>query len=446
MIVGLDRDAFAARSTWRRRQPSGIDRIVIIDDYSMARGGTTTLALLSARLFRELGIPVTYICGDDGDNLELEALDVSVFPLKRRDLLNAKPAEVILSGIHNGYVAQMIQAWIGANDTPNTVYHVNGWSKILSPAVFGALASVAKRCVVHAHDFFAACPNGAFFDYQAQAVCSRRPLSAACMVTACDKRSYSHKLWRAARGANVFHQLRRRGEFGRIILLHDKMRDFFLHSGYAADRFRTIRNPTAFLSSERVDVENNDEFFFIGRLDEEKGVEDAIAATRRAGVRLCVIGDGPLMPKVLAAGAHVRSLGWLSHAEMARHIREARALVMPSRYPEPFGLVAIEAARSGIPVIMSQDAFLADEMTAAGIALSCDTRDEQAFANALSVLRDMPQSELQNMSERAFALSPELAMTHAGWRDALLQEYRALLSPQDAYASIDNSPMQGVLA
>ena len=164
------------------------------------------------------------------------------------------------------------------------------------------------------------------------------------------------------------------------------MASFFLRAGYPAERLTTIRNPIAPLSIERVEAETNDEFVFIGRLDEEKGVEDAVAATRRAGARLCVIGDGPLMERVAASGDHVQD----RRLAVARGDRpdhsQARALLMPSRYPEPFGLVAIEAAGSGLPVIMSRGAFLAEEMERAGIALSCDTTDERAFADTLTTI------------------------------------------------------------
>lgn len=407
---------------------TGLDRVVIIDDYSTARGGATALSLLSAKLFRGLDISVTYICGDDGVNPELADIGVSVMPLHGRDLMNAERTKAFFSGIYNVYAARMIAAFILANDTPNTAYHVHGWSKILSPAIFNALVPVARRCVVHAHDFFMACPNGAFFDYQAQETCIRRPLSISCMATACDKRSYRHKLWRAARSSNIVRLLRNRGEFGRIILPHEKMASFFLKAGYRAQRLKTVRNPVTRLSAERVCAESNDEFIFVGRLDEEKGVEDAVAATRKAGARLCVVGDGPLMKRVATAGEHVRALGWKSHAEIGPIIRQASALLMPSRYPEPFGLVAIEAAACGVPVIMSESAFLAEEMVTAGIALSCNTQDEQSFSDTLTTFRRMPNNEVRLMSERAFRLSRNLASTHEEWRDALLAQYNSLTS------------------
>ncbi|MGO6686258.1 glycosyltransferase family 4 protein [Rhizobium leguminosarum] len=423
-----------------------IDRVVIIDDYSVARGGATALAVLSAKLFRELDIPVTYICGDDASNAELVALGVSMVGLNSRDLLSAERAKAFVTGIHNGAAVRMVANWIAANDTANTVYHVHGWHQILSPAIFRALLPVARRCVVHAHDFFTACPNGAFFDYQAQEICLRRPLGGSCIATACDKRSYSHKLWRAARGSNILRLLKDRADFGRIILLHEKMASFLVGAGYRPERLTTIRNPVAPLSIKRIEAETNDEFVFIGRLDEEKGIEDAVAATRKAGVRLCVIGDGPLMPLVAASGDHVRAVGWQSHAEIGPTIRKARALLMPSRYPEPFGLVAIEAARSGLPVIMSRSAFLAEEMQRVGMAIACDTADESAFADTLTRFSQMPSHEVRAMSEQAFLKSPDLASTHEEWRDALLSEYHSLISTNVVSQLTDGVAIQGVLS
>jgi hypothetical protein len=55
-----------------RNSPAILERIVIIND--VATRGATGLALLSIRLLRAAGIPVTMITGDDGANAELAAL------------------------------------------------------------------------------------------------------------------------------------------------------------------------------------------------------------------------------------------------------------------------------------------------------------------------------------------------------------------------------------
>src|SRR5262245_48998769 len=85
----FDSRIYRPRSGNRLFNP-GLDRIVVIDDYSTARGGATALSLLSAKLFRALDIPVTYICGDDGANAELASMGISVVPFQGRDLLNAE--------------------------------------------------------------------------------------------------------------------------------------------------------------------------------------------------------------------------------------------------------------------------------------------------------------------------------------------------------------------
>src|SRR3546814_17598218 len=49
------------------------------------------------------------------------------------------------------------------------------------------------------HDYFLACPNGAYFTFPRNAPCGLRPLSPACIASNCDSRSYSHKLVRIVR-------------------------------------------------------------------------------------------------------------------------------------------------------------------------------------------------------------------------------------------------------
>lgn len=422
-------DTSGTTATGRRDGKNAIDRVVVINDLSIAKGGGTGLALLSVRLLRQAGIPVTYICGDDGENPDFADLGVEVVALGGQHILTGNRLRVMVSGVHNVDAKTMITRWITANDTANTVYHVHGWSKIMSPAVFSALSRVAGRSVLHAHDFFLACPNGAFYDYQSQLACERRPLGLGCMANNCDKRSYGQKVWRAARSARLRSLVLRRGASSRrVLLLHDKMAPAFERSGYVPEMLHTLRNPVVSYCSERVCAENNSEFFFIGRLEPEKGIEDAVKAAAMAGVRLTIIGDGPLKERLSTFGNGVRVLGWQSHGQIAEHVRNARALLMPTRYPEPFGLVAVEASQSGIPVVLSTKAYLAEEMVAAGVALACETANAVAFAHTLRHLAQMPADKLKAMSQRAFSRAAPLATSPEEWRDALIGHYINLIA------------------
>ncbi len=410
-----------------RAADSAIDRIVIIDDYSVASGGATALALLVARQLHSAGYRVTYICGDRGDNGILASEGIDLVALGGADLLSAAPLSAAVDGLHNRSTAMAITRWIAAHDTPSTVYHVHGWSKILSPSLFDALDPVAERTIVHAHDFFAACPNGAFYDYRRLETCARRPLSADCLATSCDKRNFVHKTWRSARGANLFLQLRRRHRFRRIVLLHEKMAAYFMRAGYAPERLITIRNPAKAFSETRVAAENNRDLFFIGRLDPEKGILEAVAAATKLGLRLTVIGDGPLKAKIESVGAHVQVLGWLPAQKISATISRARGLIMPSRYPEPFGLVAVEAAASGLPVLLPESAFLAEEMRSLGMAITFEPGKPEAMERAMMALDRLPAHELRSMSEAAHERAHGLFLRPEEWRDALLASYLDLL-------------------
>jgi len=106
-----------------------------------------------------------------------------------------------------------------------------------------------------------------------------------------------------------------------------------------------------------------DEAFFLGRLSWCKAPELAIEAARLAGLRVVVAGrvhpdDNPPrweedVVKPALAQPHVR---WVEQADLAAKRRlfgRSRALLVPLRWEEPFGLVMIEALLAGCPVIAS---------------------------------------------------------------------------------------------
>jgi len=120
---------------------------------------------------------------------------------------------------------------------------------------------------------------------------------------------------------------------------------------------------------------------FVGRLVESKGVAEAVRAWRRAAVDLPLViaGGGPLRDGLSERGVEVR--GFVPHAELASLYARARALLLPSRWQEPFGIVGLEALHFSVPVVAWESGGVAEWHP--GRPLLVPWGDEDALADAL---------------------------------------------------------------
>lgn len=400
-----------------------IDRVVIINDLSHAMGGASQLALAAAMELRRHGQRVTLLCGTDA-SAELGDAGVEVVPLGQARLLQENPLKSFARGIYNAEAARMVLRWVAEHDTPRTVYHVHGWSQILSPALFSGLGPVHERTLVHAHDFFFTCPNGAMFDFQRSEVCPATPMSGGCMIKACDRRGRAAKAWRVARQAVQDRLLA--GRRPPLLLIHGAMAPFFARSGIPSDGMFVLPNPVVAFTAARVPAERNGDILFVGRMEATKGIDLAAEACRRSGTRLVAIGSGALLEPLRARYPEMAWLGHCSHDQIMEHALRARLAIMPSRHIEPFGLAAVEALWSGLPVLSSPNALIAADIQTSGAGLSIDPTDIAGFA---AVLADLSRDDhrIRQMSKRAIGHTSQLAQSPEQWIDTLLHTYAAFL-------------------
>jgi glycosyltransferase involved in cell wall biosynthesis len=100
---------------------------------------------------------------------------------------------------------------------------------------------------------------------------------------------------------------------------------------------------------------------FVGRVILLKGLTDLITAHSLAAAQLglpltlVVAGDGSERKQAEAmartSGVQAEFLGWIDGTERARQMRNADLLAVPSLWPEPFGIVGVEAGCIGLPAV-----------------------------------------------------------------------------------------------
>jgi glycosyltransferase involved in cell wall biosynthesis len=148
---------------------------------------------------------------------------------------------------------------------------------------------------------------------------------------------------------------RRQGHKATLVAISESQRS---HAPEGVECRHVVPNPID-LDDWPFQVEKSDELLFLGRIDPDKGPHRAIQAAERAGRKLALA--GPVQPEAeefFAAevephldGDRVRHLGAIGPDDKRRTLASAHGLLMPIAWPEPFGLVMIEALATGTPVI-----------------------------------------------------------------------------------------------
>ncbi|KQH80665.1 glycogen synthase [Mycobacterium gordonae] len=175
------------------------------------------------------------------------------------------------------------------------------------------------------------------------------------------------------------------------------------------------------------------ELLYVGRLEYEKGVHDAIAAlprVRRAhpGTTLTIAGDGTQQDWLVEqARKHkvrkaTRFVGHLHHDELLAALHRADAAVLPSHY-EPFGLAALEAAAAGIPLVTSNTGGLGEAVIDGVTGMSFAPRDVAGLAEKVRGVLDDPAA-----AQRRARAARERLTSDFDWRTVARETAQVYLS------------------
>ncbi len=304
------------------------------------------------------------------------------------------------------------------------VVHAHNTVPLLGPRALAAARDAGARVVMHLHNYRLVCAIG--IAYRDGTPCTR-----------CQGRN----TWPGAR-------LRCRGNVGealtyaagialqqrpmleavdRFVLTSEGSVRMLAQLGLPLGDYDVIPNflpDSAF--AERSAADSGQYALYAGRLAEEKGVDTAIEAAKRAGVPLAIAGEGPDEPRLrrLAVGdADVRFLGQLDAAALTAAREGAAVAVVPSRWHEPHPYAVSGPMAAGLPVLASEIGGLPEMV---GPDATVEPTDAGAWAEALGELWDDPKLRRER-GEAALARARE-RFGEDGYYERMMACYRTALA------------------
>jgi glycosyltransferase involved in cell wall biosynthesis len=361
--------------------------VIVLNDFCHVEGGASRVAIDEAVALKKSGLDVTFLGAVGPVCEELSAAGVRTICLGQPALADATHhPSVVLQTLWNHAAYRIMQSLVANLDPRHSVVHLHGYTKALTTTPVLAAGQARLPIVCTLHDFFAACPNGAFFDYNRQEPCHLRALSTACAMTTCDKRHPLHKAYRVVRGVAQRRIARFPAAVRHYITLSDQSAELLRPYLPIDAQFYALPNIIDIEQAPPVNVGANRTLVVVGRLDVEKGVLLAAEAARRAASPIVFVGDGPLRAEIEATGARVT--GWLSTDRVRTEIDHARCLIFPSLWYETFGLVVAEAAARGVPAIVSDVSAAAERVVDGASGWVFRSGDLESLERCIALIGD----------------------------------------------------------
>jgi glycosyltransferase involved in cell wall biosynthesis len=362
--------------------------ICIVSDKAFVSGGQAKVAIDTACLLSRRGFKVIFFAAVGPVDPSLASAGVEVECLGQPDILsNTNRAAAVISGLWNRSAAKALEGVIWRLDPETSILHCHGFAKALSPAIGPVLAGARLPCLFTMHEYFLACPNGAFFDFQTQKICERRPLGLDCLTTNCDARHPLHKAWRVVRQAATWGPGRMPRGLRNIAYISSTQ--LAAIKPYLPEDISLyhLPNPVAAPEDGRLaSPREASDFLFVGRLSPEKGGRNFAEAARIAKVPAVFVGDGSERVAIREANPDAEITGWKSPTEVQEAMLGARVLVSPNLSYETFGLVAYEALARGLPVVAGRWSAAAEAIVPGRNGIILDSMDASTLARALTAL------------------------------------------------------------
>jgi glycosyltransferase involved in cell wall biosynthesis len=336
-----------------------------------------------------------------------------------RELASGASPRIAIETVWSARSARMLRQVL--REFRPDVAHFHNTFPLISPSAYYACQAAGVPVVQTLHHYRWGCPKATFYrDGHVCEDCLGKPMAWPAAVHGCYRGSRPTS---AVIGLmNATHRLigTWQTRVDRYIALSQFQRTRLIATGLPATRIAVKAN---FVEPDPGASDCHQAFMlFVGRLIPEKGIHTLLRAWRMLDgtVPLKIVGDGP-PPGVLSDG--IEWLGRRPHAEVEDLMGRAAALLVPSEWYEPFGLVAIEALARGTPVIAARAGALPEivEHGRTGLLFTPASADELAAHVRWAATNSSQLAELGRAARRAFETRYTAATNYANLIDIYRQ-------------------------
>ena len=364
-------------------------KVIILNDYAYINGGAGKIAIDTALGLAKQNIEVTLFSavGPIADFLK-NVPNLKVICLNQYDILNdPNRLRAIINGIWNFKARKAFENLLRQYDNEETIIHVHGMEKSLSSSCINIAVKKGFKVLFHLHEYGIACPNMGFYNYQKQKICKLKPLGWKCVLTNCDSRCYLHKCWRIIR---QFVQKNIGGVPKNVHCVYISEFSYKILAPFLnkENKIFYVSNPIDIQKKERIKVENNKEFIFIGRLVPEKNPVLLAKVASEMNLPVTFIGSGVCENEIKKIYPEAKITGWLDKNSIESVLKSARCLVFPSNWYETQGLVVMECLARGIPCISSKNCASSESLIDGKTGLLFENNIESSLKTVINKMKN----------------------------------------------------------
>jgi glycosyltransferase involved in cell wall biosynthesis len=234
-----------------------------------------------------------------------------------------------------------------------------------SPALESALLSTFPIAVMYVHGYYGTCGTGAKVHTFPIVEPCKRQFGKMCLVLHYPRRCGGLNPITTWRNFQVqSHRQELFQSYRSLMAASRHMVQEFAAHGVLPDKLHLVPYPNTDILPQ-ADPPSfrppTGKLLYLGRLSKEKGIDHLLNAIPKAqknlGYNLCltIAGSGPAEQSVHALAERsklqIKFVGWADRETRLKLLQEADLLAVPSVWPEPFGLVGVEAACLALPAV-----------------------------------------------------------------------------------------------